>query len=82
MRYRHCADLGHSGLDRGFEQLRRRTRVPFAVILREFNLRQVAKDAGHGYGTTAPWLAKREVEFVVLYVLVAGHISLIHMNPI
>ena len=56
--YRHRADLGYSGLNRGFEQLRRRARVPLAIIRKKFNLGKVTKNAGHGYGTTAPWLAE------------------------
>lgn len=51
--------------------------MPFAVILGEVNFCEVAQDTGHCYRAIAPWWAEREVEFVVLDILIALNTSLI-----
>ena len=71
------AYLSYRSLDRSFEKQRRCTRVPFAVVCVEIKTSKVAKDACHCHRTIAPWLAKCEVEFVVLHIWIARNGSLV-----
>lgn len=76
-RMERIAYLRYRGLDRSFEQLRWRTRMPFAIIRVKLKARQVAEDTRHRHGTVTPWWAESEVKFVVLHILIALDTSLV-----
>lgn len=47
------------------------------LVLRwEFELIEMADDAGHGCGAIAPWWTKIEIKIVILYILIPGNASL------
>ena len=50
--------------------------MPFAIILSEVLLIEMAKNTCHGNIARAPWQAKIEIEFVILHIRVASNIML------
>lgn len=50
--------------------------MPLFVLRWEFELIEMPDDACHGHGAVAPWWTKIEVEFVILYIWIAGDASL------
>ena len=69
----HLIDAGHDG---SLEELLASGNLPFLVLRREICASKMAKHTGHGDRAISPWLPKGKIKVVVLYILVAGYVTL------
>ena len=65
-------DIKHRCLEQGL----RCDIFPVLVVWGEDKIVEMANNTGHHDRAVTPWLVKGEFEFIVLYILISGDVSL------